>query len=59
MKKPRDKSAHLEPIRKMIQEYKGKRFILDCGHKVKIGDGRSNTMILYSSGKAVCHNCGY
>jgi len=48
-----------EPIRGFISTNKGRRFLLDCGHKATIGDGRSNTIIIYSTGKTCCHKCGY
>ncbi|MGD0399395.1 MAG: hypothetical protein ABSC04_10825 [Syntrophobacteraceae bacterium] len=59
MKKQRDKSVTREPIQNLLLEHKGRRFVLDCGHRAILGDGRSNTIIVYAGGKAVCHQCGY
>ncbi|MCE5335126.1 MAG: hypothetical protein LLG06_11145 [Desulfobacteraceae bacterium] len=48
-----------ESIRKFLSEQRGRRFVLDCGHKAIIGDGRSNTIVIFPDGTAKCHNCTY
>jgi|WetSurMetagenome_2_1015567.scaffolds.fasta_scaffold143825_4 hypothetical protein len=62
MKKQRERCAQSpvrQPIRDFIKLHKGRRFVLDLGHLVIIGDGRSTTTIITTSGDAVCHSCGY
>ena len=38
---------------------KDKRIQLSCGHSASIGHCFSNTLIVYSDGRTVCHECGY
>gem|GEM_PF-935971 len=51
--------AGYEPVANFMARNKGLRLLLDCGHRAIIGDSRSNTIIMYANGQAVCHNCGY
>jgi hypothetical protein len=37
---------------------RGKKFILDCGHRFCIHP-LSNTMIVHDDGMTQCHSCGY
>ncbi len=40
---------------------KGKRFTLDCGHKVTFGTNLGNNIIIYNGKKfrIICTLCGY
>lgn len=58
MPKPKDQNPY-QPIAQLLATIKGRRFVLDCGHKAIIGDQRSNTIIITNTGKTLCHNCGY
>ena len=58
-KKKSTVTKEYRPISEFIAEHKGRRFILDCGHKAILGDGRSNTIIIHANGQTECHNCGY
>jgi|PlaIllAssembly_1097288.scaffolds.fasta_scaffold1957473_3 hypothetical protein len=48
-----------EKAEDFIARNKGVKLKLSCGHTRIIGDRRSDTIIIYASGRAVCHNCGY
>jgi len=53
--------ACAEDLRRSLKHLKGKKFILDCGHRVTFGQflGNNVTILNGSKLKIICSQCGY
>jgi len=60
----REKKEHYqdtEALRKVIQQLKGQKFKLDCGHHITFGYYLGNDITIYNGKRPViiCSQCGY
>ncbi len=50
-----------EELREVIASLKGKKFVLDCGHRITFGHNLGNNLIIYNGKepRIICSLCGY
>jgi len=50
-----------DKLRDFLNSLKGKKFKLDCGHKVTFGNNLGNNIIIFNGKKftIICTLCGY
>lgn len=60
-KEQQDKYASADQLRKFVQELKGKKFKLDCGHHVTFGHFFGNDIMIRNGAEPqiICSLCGY
>jgi len=51
----------VEELRKLLSELKGRKFLLDCGHKVTFGHFLGNNITIMNGRKhrIICSQCSY
>ena len=58
---PLVKGVDTEALRKIIEDLRGRKFLLDCGHRVTFGHSLGNSVTIYK-GKVptiICSLCGH
>lgn len=60
-KQQKQKYEDTEVLRKIIQDLKGKKYRLDCGHNITFGYFLGNDIFIQNSKNPViiCSQCGY
>jgi len=58
---PSTEYAPPEALHFIIKQLRGRKFMLDCGHKVTFGHFLGNNIIIYNgvNPKIICTDCGY
>ena len=58
-----EKSRYEDPeiLRHILQQLKGRKFRLDCGHHITFGHNLGNDITIYNgkTARIVCSLCGY
>lgn len=59
----KDQKKKYDPIYKLhevLQDLKGKKFVLDCGHHVTFGHNLANDMVILNGSlpRIICTQCG-
>ncbi len=58
-----EKPKYAEPdeLRAVLEQLRGRKFMLDCGHKVTFGYFLGNNVIIHNGKefKIICTDCGY
>ena len=58
-----EKSRYEDPeiLRRILQQLKGRKFRLDCGHHITFGHNLGNDITIYNgkTARIVCSLCGY
>lgn len=64
MKRVKEQRAYegTKELRKIIEKLKGRKFLLDCGHRVTFGHVFGNDITIYNGHKhptIICSLCGH
>lgn len=62
MRKQKKKYSDTNELLKKLDELRGKKFILDCGHVVTFGHNLGNNVMIYNDNKrfrCICSLCSY
>ena len=57
----KEKYRSVEELRKLVKNFKGKKFRLDCGHFITFGYHLGNNLTIYNGKepRLICSQCGY